>query len=291
MQRFDYLETEHLDEVISTLVEYGSDATLLAGGTDLLNMIRTGTVKPRIVINLKHVSSLSGINDSNGELRLRALTKIKALNSSSIISKTYPSLKEASNKLGSIQIRHLATVGGNLCRAAPCAETAPPLLVYGASIRINGPDGERILPLEDFFTGPGEVALKRGEVLTEVIIPAPETRTGSAYLRHSVRPLMDLALVNVAVLITLDDNTKTIKNARIALGSVAPTPMRARRAEEALRDQPISDSLILNAAEIATEESLPISDVRSSADYRHSITRLFARRALETAISRINGGS
>jgi carbon-monoxide dehydrogenase medium subunit len=291
MQRFDYFETEHLNEVISTLAEYGSDAALLAGGTDLLNMIRTETVKPRVVINLKHVSTLGGITDSDEELRLGALTKIKELNNSSTISENYPSLREASNRLGSIQIRHLATVGGNLCRAAPCAETAPPLLVYGARVRINGPEGERILPLEEFFTGPGEIALTRGEVLTEVLIPHPAKRTGSAYLRHSVRELMDLALVNVAVLISLDEESKTITDARIALGSVAPTPIRARQAEETLRGQPINDAVINHAARVAAEESLPISDVRSSAEYRQSITRLLTRRTLETALNRINGGS
>jgi carbon-monoxide dehydrogenase medium subunit len=290
MQPFDYFDTEHLSEVISTLVEYGPEAVLLAGGTDLLNMIRTGSVKPGIVVNLKNVSDLVGIKNSDDNLRLGALTKIKEVENLAVIAERYPALSDAANRLGSIQIRHVATIGGNLCRAAPCAETAPPLLIYGAQVHIVGPDGERTMPLEDYFTGPGEIALTTGEILKEIEIPSPGKRSGTAYLRHSIRPLMDLALVNVAVSVTLDEDGKTFSDARIALGSVAPTPIRALQAEEALRGEQVSEATIKNAAKVAADESHPISDVRSSADYRQSITRLFTRRAIESALARVNGG-
>lgn len=289
MRPFDYLEPKGLDEAVAALAEHGGDAALLAGGTDLLAMLKRETIQPKVVVNLKRVAGLAEIAAENGETRLGALTTIRAIETSELLRQRLPALAEAAACLGSIQIRHLATVGGNLCRAAPCAETAPPLMALGAQVRLRGPDGERSVPLQDYFTGPGQTARAPGEILTEVCVPAPAARSGAAYLRHSVRALMDLALVNVAASVTLDETGRAFADARIVLGSVAPTPIRAPRAEAALRGQPVDEASIERAAGRAAEESLPITDVRGSDEYRRAMVRLFTRRALERAIARAKG--
>jgi carbon-monoxide dehydrogenase medium subunit len=286
---FDYSEPKQLSEAVSLLAGHDSDAALLAGGTDLLIMLRAGITKPKLVINLKQIPGLAGVNAENGGIRVGALTLIRSIETSALIRERLPALGEAAGCLGSLQIRHLATIGGNLCRAAPCAETAPPLLVYNALVCLVGPDGERAIPVGEFFTGPGQTNLTRGEVLTEIHIPQTPPRSGAAYLRHSVRPIMDLAIVNVAAFVALDGAGQSITDSRIVLGSVAPTPIRAIRAEQALNGQPISPAILDGAAKLAAEESQPISDVRSTDEYRRSMVRLFTRRALEKAVARATG--
>lgn len=271
------------------LVERDSEAALLAGGTDLLIMLRAGIIKPKLVINLKQIPWLAGISAENGSTRLGAVTSVRSIETSALIRERLPALGEAAGCLGSLQIRHLATIGGNLCRAAPCAETAPPLMVYDAQVRLVGPDGERSIPAGDFFTGPGQTALTRGEILSEIHVPQTPPQSGAAYLRHSIRPVMDLAIVNVAVFVALDEAGQVITDSRIVLGSVAPTPIRAPRAEQALNGQPISPAILEEAAELASEESQPISDIRSTDEYRRSMVKLFTRRALDKAIARATG--
>lgn len=288
---FDYSEPKQLSEAVSVLAGRESDAALLAGGTDLLIMVRAGVIKPKLIVNLKQISGLTGISAENGSVRLGALTSIRSIETSALIRERLPALGEAAGCLGSLQIRHLATIGGNLCRAAPCAETAPPLIAYDAQMRLVGPDGERSIRAGEFFIAPGETSLAQGEVLTEVYVPKSPPRSGAAYLRHSVRPVMDLAVVNVAVFVALDGSRQSITDSRIVLGSVAPTPIRARRAEQALNGQPLLETTLDQAAELAAEESQPITDVRSTEEYRRSMVRLFTRRTLDKAIARALGGS
>lgn len=286
---FDYSEPKQLSEAASVLAGHGSDAALLAGGTDLLIMLRNGIIKPKLVINLKQIPGLVGIQAENGSTRVGALTTIRSIETSALIRERLPALAEAAGCLGSLQIRHLATVGGNLCRAAPCAESAPPLLVYDAKVRLVGPDGERVVPIGEFFTGPGQTNLARGEILKEVHIPPSPPRSGAAYIRHSVRPIMDLAIVNVAAFVVLDGSGQAVIDSRIVLGSVAPTPIRAIRAEQALNGQPITPEILDQVAGLAAEESQPITDVRSSDEYRRAMVRLFTRRTLEKAVARARG--
>ncbi len=286
---FDYREPYELNEAISVLSEYGSDAALLAGGTDLLILLKVNAVAPKVVINLKHIPGLIGINSENGKTRIGALTTIRAIEKSIFIQEKFPALGEAAGLLGSIQIRHLATLGGNLCRAAPCAETAPPLIALGACVSIVGPEGKRTIPLDSFFSGPGETILGSNEILTEIHIPTPSPKSGAAYFRHSIRPLMDLAIVNVAASLTLDDERKTFIDSRIVLGSVAPTVIRAKRAEALLHGQAIDNSTLKKAAKLAADESRPISDVRGSDFYRREMVSLFTQRALEKALERALG--
>jgi carbon-monoxide dehydrogenase medium subunit len=289
MRPFDYLEPKRLDEAVAALAEHGREAVLLAGGTDLLVALKAEVIRPRVVVNLKRIPGLAEMRAENGEMRLGALTTVRAIEASANIRERFPALAEAAQCLGSVQIRHLATVGGNLCRAAPCSESAPPLMVFGARVRLVGPRGERTLPLEKFFTGPGQTALAVDEILTEIRAPTPAPGSGAAYLRHSIRPLMDLALVNVAAWVALAPDGRSFADARIVLGSVAPTPIRAPRAEAALRGQAVEAAALEQAAELAAEESQPITDVRGTDAYRRVMTRLFTRRTLERALARAQG--
>ncbi len=289
MRPFDYLEPKRMDEAVAALVEHGREAALLAGGTDLLVALKADVLRPKVVINLKRIPGLAEMAAENGEMRMGALTTVRAIEKSALINERFPALAEAACRLGSVQIRHLATVGGNLCRAAPCSETAPPLMVLGAKVRLVGPDGARTLPLENFFTGPGKTEVASDEIMTEIRIPTPAPGSGAAYLRHSIRPLMDLALVNVGVWVSLTADGRSFADARIVLGSVAPTPIRAPRAEAALRGQAVVEVTLEQAAVLAAEESRPITDVRGTDDYRRAMVRLFTRRALDRAVARAKG--
>lgn len=289
MRPFEYVEPKRLSDAVAALSEGGPDAVALAGGTDLLVALKADVLRPKLVVNLKRIPGLVGIESEDGEIRLGGLTTIRTIEGSPLARDRMPALVEAAGRLGSIQIRYLATVGGNVCRAAPSAETAPPLMAMGASVRLSGPDGERTLPLEEFFTGPGRTVLSHGEVLTEIRIPAPGPRSGAAYVRHSLRPLMDLAIVNVGAWVALAEDGRSITDARIALGAVAPTPMRARQAEASLRGAPAAGASLDGAASLAAQESRPITDVRSTEHYRRAMVRLFTRRALEGALARAKG--
>jgi carbon-monoxide dehydrogenase medium subunit len=241
---------------------------------------------PSAIVSLRRVSELKGITFSETEgLRIGSGVTMTELAESPVIQSRFAALAEGAGVIGSIQTMNMATVGGNICNAAPSADTAPPLLAHGAEAIVAGPDGQRSLPLSDFFLGPGQTALAPGELLVELRLPTPSPRTGSAYARHTPRKRMDIAVVGVAVLLTLAD-TDRVQTARIALGAVAPTPMRATGAQRTLEGQTISDGLIARAAEAAAGEAKPISDLRGSADFRRHIVRVMTERLLREVIAR-----
>jgi carbon-monoxide dehydrogenase medium subunit len=206
----------------------------------------------------------------------------RAIEISPVVQEKYPGLAQAVRDLGSIQVRNRATVVGNICRASPSADTLPPLIADGASARIYGPGGERVVLLEEFFTGPGRTVLKPDELVTEITIPPPPPRTGRIYIKHGRRKAMELATVGVAISLTLEGDT--CREIRIALGAVAPTPIRARRAEALLRDQVIDERLADAAARAARDESRPIGNVRASAEYRREMVEVLTRRAIGQAM-------
>jgi carbon-monoxide dehydrogenase medium subunit len=203
---------------------------------------------------------------------------------SPIIRDHYAAIAEGAALVGSIQTMNMATVGGNLCNAAPSADIAPPLLAFDAEAVILGPSGRRSLPLEEFFFGPGKTALAPDELLAEVRVPVTPAGTGSAYARHTPRKQMDIAVVGVAAALTLSGDR--IERARVALGAVAPTPVRARQAEAVLEGQTLSDEVVARAADAATNECSPISDVRGSAEFRRHIVRVMTERMLQQATER-----
>jgi carbon-monoxide dehydrogenase medium subunit len=196
---------------------------------------------------------------------------------SEVILRLYPSLAQAARELGSIQVRNRATIVGNVCRASPSADTLPPLIADAAQVTVNGKNGERRVALEDFFTGPGRTVLSPGELVTELRLPAPAPRTGKVYIKHGRRKAMELATVGVAVTLFPQD-------VRVVLGAVAPTPIRAKRAEQILRGNKIDAAMIERAAQAAVEESRPISNVRASAEYRREMVGVLTRRALTKAL-------
>ena len=278
MRAFDFHTPVGLPEALGLLAELGAEAAPLAGGTDLLLRMRSGEQSPRAIVSLKRVKALEAVSfDAQQGLRLGARLTLRDLIRSPIVREHYPVLAQAAATMASEQVRSLATVGGNLVNAAPSADLAPPLLVLGAEVRLASASGERRLPLERFFLGPGLCDLKPEELLVEIQVPPPD---GSAlYLKHAPRAYMDIAVVGVAV--GLGRGNGNGRSLRIALGAVAPVPLLARRAADAVSGSRLRPADVERAAEIAAEECSPIDDVRASAAYRRRIVSVLVRRGLQ----------
>jgi carbon-monoxide dehydrogenase medium subunit len=284
--RFDYLQPHDLAEAISFLEREASSP--LAGGTDLIPRIKDKLVSPKSLVNIKGLGELQGVRMKNGSRRIGALTTIRTLETSPAIRHEYPLIAQAAAVLGSVQIRNLATLGGNLCHAVPSAEMATPLLALNAQVSITGPRGKRTMPLESFFLGPRQTVLKSDELLCEVLLPALPERWGGAYLKLEHRSAMDLALVGVSAFIALDSKGRC-GDCRIALGAVAPTPMRSKQAEQILRGKEITEATVAQAGEVSMRESKPIDDHRASASYRRKMVNVLTRRALTQAFAMARG--
>jgi aerobic carbon-monoxide dehydrogenase medium subunit len=234
---------------------------------------------PKYLVDIKNIPDLEYIRyDEKEGLRIGALTTIRQIETSLLIRERFLPLAQAAKVLGSVQVRNRATIGGNLCNAAPSAETAPTLLVLNTNVKVAGSKGERTLPLEQFFLGPGLTVLQN-EILTEIMVPSLSANIRGVYLKIGRRRAVDLALVGVAVAVAMDGNKW--KDVRIALGAVAPTPIRARRAEKLLEGKRTDAALMQEAGQIASEEASPISDVRASAWYRKELVKVLVQRALE----------
>ncbi len=284
MHRFAYFEPATLAEAVALLGRGNGKASVLAGGTDLLVEMKEHLRRPDCVVNIKQIPGMEALSyDSRSGLRFGALVTSRAIEISPVVQAKYPSLAQSVRELGSIQVRNRATVVGNICRASPSADTLPPLIADGAGARIYGPAGERVVALEDFFTGPGRTVLKPDELVTEIAVPAPPPHTGKIYLKHGRRKAMELATVGVAVSLTLADGA--CQEIRIVLGAVAPTPIRARRAEDLLRGERIDARLVDAVARAAMDESRPIGNVRASAGYRRQMVGVLTRRAIEQAVA------
>ena len=252
-------------------------ARFIAGGTDLMVRIRSGQQTPSALISLRNIDALRGIRLDKSTTRIGAATPIADLLGHPDLAIRCPVLVAAARRLAGPQVRNVATLGGNLCNASPCADTAPPLLVLDAWLRIEGRDGARDVPLEDFFVAPGQTRLAPGELLTEICFDTPAAGTRATFLRRS-RVRMDVSMASVAVLLTLEGGR--CLRARLAAGSVAPRPIRLRGVEALLQGHEITDERIA-AARVQTElEITPISDVRSSEWYRRRVTGAMVQRAL-----------
>ena len=278
------LQPATVEEAVQALSRRG--AVPMAGATDLLPSMRKGEIAPKLLVNLKTIPGLSEVRRARGGITIGALTLVTDLLHDPVIAGTYPLLSEVAEHFASVQIRNLATIGGNLCNAAPSADLALPLLVFDARLQVHGPAGVREFDIADFFINVNKTALRRGEILTSIILPRPRPRSGAAHAKLGVRQAMDLAFVGVAVALQLAPGKKKSASARIALGSVAPIPMRARTAELILEGNPLTNDLISQAAAAAAEESRPVSDLRASAEYRRDMTEVLTRRALREALRR-----
>ena len=289
MRRFELAVPQSVDDCLKILKERGNDAKVVAGGTDLLPQMKNGVLKPPCVVDLSGVAALRTLERANGHgLRIGAAVTARRLELDAHVRSTYPSIAESGALVGSLQIRNLATVGGNLCNAAPSADMAPPLVALDAEAVIVGPGGQRRVPMASFFVGVRRTVLAPDELLLEIVVPAIGPQSGGNYLRHTPRRELDIAVVGVASQITLEDNV--CQKARIALAAVAPTPVRAQAAEQALTGQPLTPALIEAAAELALEAAKPISDQRGSAEFRRHLVRVLTRRTLTTALERARAG-
>lgn len=286
MKRFGYSSPKTLEEACTLLHEQHQQVKVLAGGTDLIVQLRMRKFTPAYVINIKDIPGLDYVRPgAGGEIEIGALATLRAIETNPAVVARQPVLSEAAREIGSVQIRNLATLAGNLCNAAPSADMAAPLLALGCGVTLSSRQGERSMPLEDFFLGPGKTALQRGELLISVRVEASPPRTGCVYLKHAIRRAMDIAIVGVAARLTLNGG-KRAQEVRIGLGAVAPVPLRARKAEELLRGQELTEPAIEEAAQIASTEARPITDIRGSAEYRTEMVRVLTRRALQAALQR-----
>lgn len=282
LPKFEYFAPMTLEDACSLLSKYGGEARVLAGGTDLLVKMKHRRMLPSYLISIKNVPDLGYIHyDEKEGLCIGALTTLEAIKASPVIRQRFGILAQAAGVVGSVAIRNRGTIGGNLCNAAPSAETAPALIALAAKVRIAGLGGERTIALEDFFTGPGETVLQTGEILTEIQVPNLPARSNGVYLKHSLRK-MDIAIVGVGVVVTLSGESCT--DIKIVLGAVAPTPIRARKAEEVIRGQEPNQKLTKRAAEIASRESSPIDDIRSRAEHRRNMVGILTAQAIEQAV-------
>lgn len=284
---FSYHRPVSLAEACALGVQLGADAAFLAGGTELLPDYHRERETARHLIALDGLRELRGIEVERGWLRIGGLATIAEVAASPVVRRWLPALADAARAIGSPQIRSQATIGGNFCRAVPCADTPPAAIVGGARIRLAGPGGERELDAERFFTGPRQTALVPGEVLTAILVPEQPARSGASYRRFARRRGSALAVASVAARITLEG--ETIREARLALGAVAPVPMLAGRAAAMLQGEAPSPELFAVAAELCAEAALPISDLRGSADFRRELVTVLARRALAESAERAGG--
>jgi len=282
MQSFDYQKVYSLEEAFDAASASNGASAFLAGGTDLLVQIKEGKKQPRCVIDVKGVPEMAELALSEDELSIGALTCIRTLESSRSIGEKVPLLAQAAAKLGSVQIRHRATIGGNLCNASPSADTAPALLALEAQAEIFGKTGPRVMDLQKFFLGPGTTVLGDGEILTRLKIPLTRKRNGSVYYKLSTRKAMDLAFVGVAVLLELNGSDR-ISKARIALAAVDPTPIRVPFAEKLLEGIRLTPEAARESAERAARSCKPISDLRASAEYRREMVRELCQQGLLAA--------
>jgi aerobic carbon-monoxide dehydrogenase medium subunit len=284
VKEFEYFEPKSMQQALEWLTTYRARARILAGGTDMYLRLRKGVFLPDYVIDLKRVPDLDYITATReGGVEIGPTALQESVARSLLIRQMYPALAEAAGWVGSVQTRNRATLVGNLCNASPAADTAPALLSYGAQVKIASIHGERRVLLEEFFVGPGKTVLQHDELVAEIVLPAPAPHTGAAFLRRT-RTAMDIAVVCGAAMLTVTNGT--CQHARIALGAVGPTPMRALRAESALRGQALTEPLIEEAGRIAAEEARPIDDVRSSAEYRREMVSILTRRGLKQALER-----
>lgn len=289
MHDFEYESPRTLAEAVAILGR--GDGKPLAGGTDLIDHIRTGRFRPAVVVDLKKITELAIlVSDSHG-LRVGAAVPSYKLQNSAVIRQQYSAIADAVSIIGGVQIQNRATIGGNLCTSGPAADSAPALLALGAQCVITGPQGTRTVPLNQFFTGPGKNVLQVGEVLVEITCPAPALHSGSNYRRFIPRNEMDIAVVGVGVSVTLDSSGQTITAAGIGLGAVGPTPILATEAAKALIGQPVGDASFKAAGEAARTQTSPIDDMRGTVEFRRHVTGVLVERALREAVARARGES
>lgn len=286
MQDFEYEAPTTLAAAVELLARHNGRARLLAGGTDLIDHIRTGRLAPELVVDAKRIPDLNVLEITAQGLRLGAAVPCWRVYGDSGIVARYSALADSCRIIGGIQIQNRATVGGNLCNSGPAADSTPALIALGAVCVIAGPDGTREVPVEQFCTAPGKNVLRGGELLVELRFPPRPPHSGSHYRRFIPRNEMDIAVVGVGASVVLDGAGETFTSARIALGAVAPTPLFADSASRLLTGRPVTDDSIRAAAEAARAIVRPIDDMRGTIEFRRHVTGVLVERVLREAVAR-----
>ena len=289
MHDFDYVVAGNLNEATRLLAENQGAARLLAGGTDLIVVMREGHQQPKLVIDAKHIPELNELVIDDNGLTIGAAVSCRQIWENRKIAEQYPALIDCSSLIGGIQIQGRATIGGNLCNASPSADTIPTLIAYGAIAHIQSADGERQVPVEEICTGPGQTSLAENEMLVKLSIARPAAYCGAKFLRFIPRNEMDIAVANVASSVELDESGKTFLNARIAIGAVAPIPLYVEAAGAVLVGKDVNDESISAAAGIARDAATPINDMRGTIEHRKQLVEVLTARTLRAAVSRARG--
>jgi carbon-monoxide dehydrogenase medium subunit len=279
---FEYFAPDSLPEACELLAKFNSRARVIAGGTDLLVKMKHELISPEVLISLKNLGQFADISYEEGKgVVIGAGATHNMLTNSPILQEKYLSVCEAAHHMANNQVRNRGTVGGNIVNAVPSADLPPILIALGAVVRIVGTGGERQLPLEEFFVGPGKTVIGQDEILTDITIP-DQSMTGSTYFKFALRRSGALAVVGVAGAVEMEGNV--CKDIRIVLGAVGPVPMRTYKAEEMLKGKAVTDELLEQVGQCAAGESKPISDIRGSEEYRRDMVRVFTKRVLRKAI-------
>lgn len=280
---FDYVKVNSLEEASKLAKEKGDKAVLMAGGTDVILLIHGKVIPADTVIDIKGIPGMDEIKFVEGEgMYIGALAKLYDIQNSDIVKEKMPALSDAARYVASPQIRRKGTMVGNICNASPSADTASILVAMNAVVKVYNAEGEKEIPIDDFFKGVKKTALVPGDVVTGLFIPELKSGEGSAYFKHSVRKAMDLAIIGVGAKIKIEAGK--IAEARVCMGGVGITPLRAKKAEEILIGNEITDDLLEKAGVCASEECSPISDVRASAEYRTDMIRVYTKRAVKKAV-------
>ena len=289
LPKFEHHTPTTLAAALDLLARWGGQAKILAGGTDIFPAMKKRELTPGHLISLKGIAGLKEISADDREIRIGALATLGELERSELVGKQLPILLQALQVMASPQIRTLGTIGGNICNAVPSADTIPPLLALQASVTLRGASSDRTVPLEDFFTGPKASVLRADEILTEIVIPRPPAHSGGVYIKLMRRNAMELALVGVAVQLQLDASFTICEGARIALGAVAPTPLRAPGAEALLVGRKIDAALAGEAAQAAAKVCRPrVGSIRASVEYRRSMVEVLTKRAIMDALPSVS---
>lgn len=278
LPKFEYYVFKDLRRALDFMAEH-KEARPIAGGTDLVVQMRAGKVRPKCIVDIEGIADLNYIQEEDGILRIGALTKIEEIRRSTTIRRLAPNLWLAAQEFATWQVRCVATIGGNICNASPAADTATPLISLGAKVVLKSRAGEREVLLEDFFRGPGMTVMRPDELLTEIKVPKPPENAKHNFLKLGRRATHVLSIVNVALAMELDGDI--VKDIKIALGSVAPKPVRSRSVEGALKGKALTRELAMDAAALVVNDISPITDVRASKEYRIEMSKVLTFRAIK----------
>nr|ART38917.1 H181 [uncultured bacterium] len=289
MHSFEYAAPTSLGEAVTLLAGARGNARVLAGGTDLIVNMRVGRRKPGLVVDGKRIPELNELSLTAAGLTLGAAVSCRRAYEHAEVARRYPALVDSMSLIGSVHIQGRATVGGNLCNAAPSGDAIPTLIALGAVARVLGPNGTREVAAEDVCVAPGKTSLADDELLISVFVPAPTSNSGAFYLRFIPRNEMDIAIAGVGASVVLDAAKQTFVSARIALASVGPTPIFAREAGALLAGKPVNEDSIQLAADSAQAVAKPITDMRGTIEQRKHLVKVLTARALRGAIERAKG--